>query len=445
MTDPNHLTSTVHVSECDDQSVNQSSAETEIRMNTWWTYLGWNANVSAAQVVLSPHDEAQTQSVNTSVPSVAPERPCACDPIETQPEAETKAPVDSDLDVGVAKHLPPDNTKLPSVQDAEAATIPLGSTWYAPWYWYQPSSSAVATTVSPDMRSVSHQDPPHEFLVGPNAEAKQSTGDHEGHSVPDQVSPSPRDLSATGSVDYNNPIQSVISANHTGWMSFFTAKAIAMKSITAEEDGEMEVMEIDDEMAFPESKSLSLSTSMGTQLSSTPVTKPPIRAQLRTIDTPPPPSLTPRKTNDKRPRIPPAVPKSETVTNDTLKRQPSPSPSKKSGIKTPTSPPPPNLVLPTWHDTFHALPRSVAPREPPSVLSKTLQFVSGVLFSRDEAPSDKGKGKAKEPVRSPYNKALPRTWDVLGRGDAVDVLRGCKRVVIIGVHGWFPGASPPDV
>lgn len=204
-------------------------------------------------------------------------------------------------------------------------------------------------------------------------------------------------------------------------------------------------MEIDDEMAFPESKSLSLSTSMGTQLSSTPVTKPPIRAQLRTIDTPPPPSLTPRKTNDKRPRIPPAVPKSETVTNDTLKRQPSPSPSKKSGIKTPTSPPPPNLVLPTWHDTFHALPRSAAPREPPSVLSKTLQFVSGVLFSRDEAPSDKGKGKAKEPVRSPYNKALPRTWDVLGRGDAVDVLRGCKRVVIIGVHGWFPGASPPDV
>lgn len=24
-----------------------------------------------------------------------------------------------------------------------------------------------------------------------------------------------------------------------------------------------------------------------------------------------------------------------------------------------------------------------------------------------------------------------------------DVLRGCKRVVVIGVHGWFPGEDAP--
>ncbi|EEB87541.1 hypothetical protein MPER_15077, partial [Moniliophthora perniciosa FA553] len=25
-------------------------------------------------------------------------------------------------------------------------------------------------------------------------------------------------------------------------------------------------------------------------------------------------------------------------------------------------------------------------------------------------------------------------------GHVRDVLRGCKRVVVIGIHGWFPGA-----
>ena len=44
-----------------------------------------------------------------------------------------------------------------------------------------------------------------------------------------------------------------------------------------------------------------------------------------------------------------------------------------------------------------------------------------------------------------FGKALPRSWEVLNaaQGGATldkDVLRGCKRVVVIGIHGWFPGA-----
>ena len=40
--------------------------------------------------------------------------------------------------------------------------------------------------------------------------------------------------------------------------------------------------------------------------------------------------------------------------------------------------------------------------------------------------------------------ALPQAWDALDAAQAgttlnKDVLRGCKRVVVIGVHGWFPG------
>ncbi|KAG6908575.1 hypothetical protein DXG01_004133 [Tephrocybe rancida] len=174
-----------------------------------------------------------------------------------------------------------------------------------------------------------------------------------------------------------------------------------------------------------------------------------------------------------------------------------------SRAHTPT-PRAPNLVLPTWDDTFHALPRS---RAPPShdpnpnshnagegsggALSKTMRFVSGVLFSGDGADSDPEK-RARERERErereekererrfgAFSAALPRAWDVmrhpdppapppasaqqsrwgkgkgkeraretgaglgLGHGEKAqmeDVLRGCRRVLVIGIHGWFPGA-----
>lgn len=326
----------------------------------------------------------------------------------------------------------------PSVQSTESPGAPQNSTWYAPWSWYQSAPSALTTV---DINSGSQQDPPVQSETHPEAEDIQTTGDYGVHSRPDRVSPSLQDPSASGS-DYNNPIQSVISANPTGWMSFFTAKAIAMKSVTYEKgEGEMEVMEVDDEMA-PEPTTAPASVPSVTQPSPTRIAKPPTRAEPHTSDIPPPCPKPPKKSDDKRSPIPHTATNPETVVNDTLKRQPSPSPSKKSSVKTPTSPPPPNLVLPTWNDTFYSLPRSALPREPPSALSKTLQYVSGVLFSRDEAPSNKGKSKVKEPVYSPYDKALPRTWDVVGGQHSVDILKGCKRIVIIGVHGWFPGRSP---
>ena len=431
-------TSAVHVSECGNQSPTQPTAVTEVRTNTWWTYLRWNENSTTVQA-----DPSELQSVGAHAPSAALDHPPTFDPTESsQSEGEIKAQVDSSSVVSAAERLLSDDKNLPSVQNADPAKFPRDSTWYTPWSWYQSSSSA-ATTAAPDMNSGSQQDPQEHSQTGLNIEEMRLPGDHGAHSPPDQVSPSPQDPSATGSADYSNPIQSVISANPTGWMSFFTAKAIAMKSITYDkEDGNMEVMEIDDEMP-PEPNSTPSSAITVTQPSPTQVTKIPVRAQLHTPDFLPPSSPPPKKSHDKRFPIPHAATNPETVVTNSLKRQPSPSPSKKSGVKTPTSPPPPNLVLPTWNDTFNALPRSTVPREPPSALSKTLQYVSGVLFSRDEAPSNKGKGKVKESIYSPYDKALPRTWDVLGEGGAVDVLRGCKRVVIIGVHGWFPGGSRP--
>lgn len=426
----------IHVSECDTRSLRQPTTATEVRTNTWWTYLGLNGSSSDVRA----ENRAQSQSVVTDVSSPTPDQPPTSDPPDsTQPECEIKPQMDLSSDVSAMERSPP-NDKKPPVHNADAAR--QGSTWYTPWSWSQ-SPLSVATTVDPDMNSGSPQDSPEHSEMGRTTYEEQHTGDHEAGSAPDQVSASPQDPSTTRYVDYNNPIQSVISANPTGWMSFFTAKAIAMKSITYEkEDAKMEVMEIDDEMT-PEPNSASSAPPAAIHPPPAQVVKPPVRVQPHPSDTLPAPSPPPKKLDDKRSPITHAVTYPETVVNDTLKRQPSPSPSKKSSVKTPTSPPPPNLVLPTWHDTFHTLPRSVVPREPPSALSKTLQYVSGVLFSRNETPSSNGKGKAKEIVYSPYDKALPRTWDALGGGETVDVLRGCKRVVIIGVHGWFPGASPP--
>ncbi len=165
--------------------------------------------------------------------------------------------------------------------------------------------------------------------------------------------------------------------------------------------------------------------------------------------------------------------KTLTSTSTTSKRVASPAPSKKSVV--PSSP---NLVLPTWQDTFFSPPRNVLPPKPHSdadqgvggsLLGRTVKFMSGVLWAKDSESSIsssladlKGKGKAREGSYSGrdylhssrslkgesteklrgFGKELPKAWKIVEEaGDQpADVLRGCRRVVAIGVHGWFPGA-----
>ncbi|TFY54945.1 hypothetical protein EVG20_g9498, partial [Dentipellis fragilis] len=120
----------------------------------------------------------------------------------------------------------------------------------------------------------------------------------------------------------------------------------------------------------------------------------------------------------------------------------SPVPSKSSGRASPTTPrtPQPNLVLPTWDDTFRTLPRAAKPPAPAGVLQKTARFVSGVLFHESGGKGkEKSKAGAIDSSFAHYGQNLPRAWDIAGDLDE-DVLKGCKKVVVIGIHGWFPGA-----
>lgn len=74
-------------------------------------------------------------------------------------------------------------------------------------------------------------------------------------------------------------------------------------------------------------------------------------------------------------------------------------------------------------------------------LPKSWEVLEGALEREDAG---------KRPALSRLASALSSSGDdVLGhvsndevsRGITKDVLRGCRRVVIIGVHGWFPGTS----
>jgi len=235
-------------------------------------------------------------------------------------------------------------------------------------------------------------------------------------------------------VEPTNPIQSSIKTNISGWASFFSSRSLLAKRITDTEDreeGGMEVMDIDE----GDDERGSTATSVVTSDART--GKDPTGREVRVPKLVPVPSRTPSPSP--KPKAKPDDPKGTKCTSV------SPAPSKGSGRASPRVPPPPNFVLPTWEDTFLTPPRSTVPRaQTDSALAKTVRFVSGMLFAREDGPStEKGKARSKDDENfADFGGELPRIWDILGERLDGDVLRGCKRVVVIGIHGWFPGKSP---
>jgi hypothetical protein len=146
------------------------------------------------------------------------------------------------------------------------------------------------------------------------------------------------------------------------------------------------------------------------------------------------------------PRSPSPAPKPKAKPDDlkgSKRPSVSPTPSKGSGRASPRVPPPPNLVLPTWDDTFLLPPRSSVPRaKNDSAFTKTVRFVSGMLFAKDDGASvERDKARPKTEDIADFGNELPRIWDDIGEQIDGDILQGCKRVVVIGIHGWFPGTS----
>ncbi|KZP32722.1 hypothetical protein FIBSPDRAFT_722375 [Athelia psychrophila] len=340
--------------------------------------------------------------------------------------------------------MPATNSKARSVLSSGTIQSQGSTTWYTPWNWYNnaPEECASGSGTTETGQTAESEGKTESELVKEEALARDPIPTIE---VTSSSVSSP-------SIEPPNPIESGISANRVGWASFFSSTSLLVKSIKdvekRDENG-MEVMDIDDDIE-----------TLPSGAASPAVIQPAVVPKPKSA--PAPKELEPKRdsaTNsgtdgqgakDGKSIKPPASPltNSDSVKRETAKatkmtpRTASPSPSTKSNAN--AAPKPPNLVLPTWTDTFHTVPRSIVPVTPASTISKTLNYMSGVLFQGESARA-KGKGKAKRREKElkefeGFGLELPKAFDVLGKQLEPDVLQGCKRAVIIGIHGWFPGA-----
>ena len=399
---------------------------TSLQTSTWWSYLGW----ASAQPPGTQSSESQVEIESTlSKPSAVPDAPAPLvGEMAAQPTVNSEIVVPQ-KSVDDTDQITSEKAPVPSADTSESQ----GSAWYAPWSWYQDSSTPTISTSShhSDTRVTGGEGSVPPELTKDAEVLKQATI---------SVSPSPEAQAPTSGTSEATPISSTITNNTSGWISFFSARAVAMKAITNESrNGEMEVMDLDED-EVPATAGSPSSAPSSAPLSKDIIIKPPSPNQADVpLVCPSPSSPAQKKPEDKSIPASGSVSVPDAVRRSATKRPPSPTPSKKSGAKTPIFPPPPNLVLPTWEDIFHTQPRASVAAQPSSALSKTFQYVSDVLFPRDEPAANK-KGKGKERPLGPYEKALPRSWDVIGGQEQRDVLQGCQTAVVIGVHGWFPGA-----
>ncbi|KAI0655807.1 hypothetical protein C8Q70DRAFT_1081590 [Cubamyces menziesii] len=483
------------------ESANRGADGThERRAASWWDYLGWGSQHShgvdessepgknsanqedsathgdVQQPVSSTADSSQAQqpespkAIETSAPSGAPEpnTPVVVVTEDTSSPAPTTSAQDSHVDNAA--------TKPASVFSAETAKS-HASVWYSPWAWYTSSPEA------PSAAHADHDDPTHGSTSEPPAATKTESemvkeealarpenvqaDSSDSTKASDTSAPPQQDVPIHGapapSPESPNPVESSVANNKSGWMSFFMSKALTVKSVTNEshdqkEDG-MEVMVIDDEpqpsaaIAIPTDKYVQGVAAASPLKSSSTAASSPVPPPTPKSPTGKAPAHPPPKEREPRKPDPPAAPltDSESIKRDTTKappRSPSPTPSKGSGTTPPNSARTPNFVLPTWEDTFHSPPRSYTPprhQGPKSKLTGALSYVAGALFSKDERPQGKGKGKEREAPAVPpefltFGQELPKALDIVEEPLNPYILNGGCRVVVIGVAGWSPGA-----
>lgn len=458
--------------------------------SSWWDYVGWSETQpkEATQLPSISIDPAapmeRSESAGTEFHSVvSPESPVVVS--DTQSPPSPSPPSLRDSDAG-------DATKPASITSAEGQ-----SSWLTPWNWYS-GSTATPSSLRPSLPPVEEND----------RELTESQMIMEAALARDSQSPStatqpPAPASESGTVidtvkddgkaypDEVNPIRSTVGANRSGWASFFLARSI--KSIedgekkligTETGNGEMEVMEVPDPEDLPPevtatatttttaapaipnstasstmaaivSQFVPISSAASIKSSSSKVTASPIR---------PPKELekeSGRRGKEPKKKDPPATPltnseKVKETTKKTAERSSSPSPSKRSGSSTPASPRngPPNLILPTWGDTFHAPPRSLLPismirKEDEYVVTKAVKTLwsrgwevagMGGVKGKEQAGIQGESGKAGHSELGDFGKSLPRALNAVGGRMDPRMLQGVCKVVVIGIAGWSPGA-----
>ena len=553
---------------------------------SWWNYVGWtSASTSTgttASTLTRPMNDVAVTSIQTSVANASQELKLAT-PSAAIENANAGSATMGSAESGLVNEAEEDKAAEPAEKAKEEVQggdqpVPISS-WYSPWGWYSSTNASGLVQLeseSLEVKTISEDPQVDAPLPVSRSEPTASSETREGGYMPSASAHLPSPI---------NPITTSMEANWSGWASFFSSRTLMVKTlgygdgriqdVRRDEDG-MEVMDLDDdedelrnvgvgdlskdseredgvrEEAMPFSPNLIAKTRPIIQRPSHSQESQTLRIELQTSDntgskgelsvskSPAKPSIpsTPEKGNSRSntPFPVPIPPSSSPSSRDgnyiqSLSKTPtiskkinnsrtaSPAPSKKSV----SSPPPlPNLVLPTWEQTFNTAPRNMLPvtNKPKryledqtaggKLLGKTMRFVSGMLFARDTrdgSPESERqiKGKEREMDRNrdidfkkweeerfrEFGKELPKSWQIeelglvsdttptshipifgfgspkLTKGDLrltnkesqigvsasgvdeyegqsrsrgmKDVLRGCKRVVVIGIHGWFPG------
>lgn len=385
-----------------------------------------------------------------------------------------------------------------------------GSGWYNPvgWYsWYNPTPQTVSTTmVPPGTGEVDEEKSGGEDVI---SEAKDVTDDTNLLGRTEQMDDTPivhpivAPIPSPARMELPNPIAATLTMNKLGWAAFFaqSSRTFMVRRITengepgsttsrgiegvpsaGSSNDEMEVMEVDLGDAGSESEDLVIQSSNKEGSVAAPPRKLASKNNAKEKLHPPPPltgseSIKRKVANSSVPtKTPRADSPTPSLTPSTIKqtaskgatgkpttpRSATPSSAQRTGV--------PNLVLPTFADTFHALPRSrpvkrieepVTTEVPP--LQRTIGYVSSVLFSRPDmehagsreigsssTKSGFAKGKQKqvmshadimEEQMQEFGKELPRALGSVETNYVNESIGQYRRVVIIGVHGWFPGAT----
>lgn len=371
---------------------------------SWWPSLGRSGGVTQApQISLTPAEITPIEAAPSIIASSA----------------------SSTHDQEPSKEL-----QFNSEQRMQTERVPDTATWFGFWPWGGAPGEPIPQKTEAELIKEQAMARDNEPLVSPTV-------------VPDLPTPRPS--------GEQNPISVDATENRSSWISFFSLRAAhGAKQITVAGETE-DVMDLDgDPNAPPDappeaSDHLTMAKKGKGPQPTSPVGAPKPRSSSTG------PAL-------KRDPINPPLTDSESLRRKVTtsgKRSSSATPSKRS-LPPSTPSKAPNMVLPTFEDTFYTLPRALPPHTRPTPLRKVGRIVSGVFGisgiggtgtpSRNDemrmwqdragvsVPKDyEGLRAARDVGRD-----LPRVGEVLGVHD-IGRIKDCKRVAIIGVHGWFPG------
>lgn len=371
--------------------------------------------------------------------NVPPELPTSASEVDSAPDSEIPSLVDA------TASPPKDVDSIPALTQADqtAYTTRIGHWMYS---WYDNSASEPPSTESADPSA------------SPDVTEQLSS---EPHTDPNLIS---------------NPISQSIPTNSRGWAGLFSTRRVIPMREVEDERRSVETMEIDfsgssaddrqhgSPAPSPSAPLLPLGSSIFSKFTSL-KGKEPARLQ-RLADPGSDGTAGPDETGTANfaAQDPQTGSSSKRRYNSqtTLEVEAEPPKSKIHSPLTDSSLPPskilirngkaratmPNLVLPTFDDTFMHPPRSFLPKSfSNNKLKQTIDLVQAYIFSvpptspDSEADEAQAHDKALRDLLHKNNHIstrLPRALSVLGVDQATR-LKDLRKVCVIGIHGWFPG------